>query len=287
MTKTIARPLLLSGSLALLFTSVSAQAIDPRAVTSPQPAATLPAATSSVADSGTSKSGGGFLSGVLGCSAEGNKQKIGAIAGGVLGGVLGNRIGGRGSRTLGTLLGGAMGAAAGSWLGCKLQKTDQEKAERALENAVADGSDQSWSNPETGASGSVTSVSAPGLVDLRFADGVEPAEGYSKLGGAFVSTATANVRSAPSTSGKVLGQLAPGQRVWVPASVQGQPWLLVSDNGVAQGYVSRSLLRQESTATASNCKLVKQTISVPGSADETETLQACKNASGQWVMTRV
>lgn len=287
MTRRIASTLFRSGGAALLFASVSAHAIDPRAVTGAQSTPSVPAAVSAVSDNGTARSGGGFLSGIFGCPADGDKQKIGAIAGGVLGGVLGNRIGGRGSRTLGTLLGGAMGAAAGSWLGCKLQRSDQEKAERALENAVVSGENQSWTSPETGASGSVTPVSAPGLSDLRFADGVEPADGYAKIGGAFVSTGTVNVRSMPSTQGRVLGQLAPGQRIWVPAAVQGQPWVLISDNGVAQGYVSRSLLRQESTATASNCKLVKQTISVPGAADETETLQACKDASGQWVMTRV
>jgi hypothetical protein len=54
-----------------------------------------------------------------------------------VGGVLGNRIAGRGNRTLGTLLGGALGAAGGSALGCKLQKNDQAKAERAMEEALA------------------------------------------------------------------------------------------------------------------------------------------------------
>ena len=268
-------------SAALLLASSGAIAIDPTAIKTAPPAPVM-----AVAEPAPS-SGGGFLTNVLGCSADGNKQTMGTVAGGVLGGLLGNRIGGRGSRTLGTLLGGVVGAAAGSWLGCKLQKTDQEKAERALENAVDSGADQSWSSAESGASGKVEVTKAPALADIKFAQGVEPADGYSKVSGAFVSTSIANIRSMPSTNGRILGQLTDGQRVWVPAEVTGQPWVLISENNIAQGYVAKSLLRQESTATAANCKLVKQTISVPGAQDETESLQACKDATGQWVMTRV
>ncbi len=231
----------------------------------------------------------GFLGGVFGCGADGNKQEIGAAAGGALGAILGNRIAGRGSRTLGTLLGGALGAAAGSAVGCKLQKTDQQKAERALEDAVAGGKDQRWQSDETGASGTVEVGQASGaaLADIKFAGGVEPASGYTRIGGTYVSTANANLRAAPATSGKLLGQLTTGQRVWVPASVTGQPWMLVSQDGISKGYVSSTLLKKAATQTASGCKMVKQTIDVPGSGAESETYQACKGSDGNWVMTRV
>jgi outer membrane lipoprotein SlyB len=248
------------------------------------------APASSATDTGTGQKRG-FLSGIFGCGASGGKQGIGAIAGGVLGGVLGNRVAGRGSRTLGTILGGALGAAAGSAIGCKLQKNDQAKAEKAMEDAVATNQSQTWESAETGASGTVevgqAALEGAGLANLKFGNGVEPASGYTKVGGAFVSTANANIRSAPSTSGKVVGTVATGTRVWVPASVQGQPWYLISDAGVAQGYVSNALLKRVTTETASNCKMVKQTISQPGAKAESETLQACKDSNGQWVMTRV
>lgn len=231
------------------------------------------------------------IGGIFGCSADGNKQTIAAVAGGAIGGLLGNRIAGRGSRTLGTLLGGALGAAAGSAVGCKLQKNDQAKAERAMEQAVLTGKNQDWQSDETGASGRVEvgqDVSGVDLANLRLAAGVEPADGYTKVAGAYVSTASANIRSAPGTGSKILGQLAVGQRVWVPAAVKGQPWVLVSDQGVAQGYVSAPLLKRAmSTASANGCRLVKQTVSQPGAAEETETLQACKGANGEWTLTRV
>jgi uncharacterized protein YgiM (DUF1202 family) len=241
-------------------------------------------------DAGT-RSGGGFLSGIFGCAADGGKQAVGTIGGAALGGLLGNRIAGRGSRTLGTIIGGALGAAAGSAIGCKLQKNDQAKAEQAMEQAVVTGKDQSWQSEDTGASGKVqvgqAALAGAGLGDLKLASGVEPAAGYSKLGGTYVATAAANIRSMPSLDGKLVGKLATGQLVWVPASVQGAPWFLISDQGVGQGYVSNALLKREATATASNCKMVKQTVDVPGSGATSETYQACKGGDGQWAMTRV
>lgn len=277
------RNMMLSSTTIAVLIASSANAIDPNAIGTTAPSQAPVMAASSSGSSG----GGGFLSGVLGCEASGNKQTIGAVAGGVLGGFLGNRIAGSGSRTLGTIIGGALGAAAGSWIGCKLQKKDQEKAQTALENAVATGKNQQWTSPDSGASGTVEIASAPALANLKFANNVEPASGYSRIGNTFISTAKANIRSTPNATGKIIGQLTTGQRIWVPAQVQGQPWMLISENNIARGYVAKSLLRPESTTTASSCKLVKQTISVPGSADEVETLQACKDSSGQWVMTRV
>ncbi len=280
MTKTIN----FAAATALLLATAPANAIDgsvSKAAASPVLAAQ---------DTGA-RTGGGFLSGIFGCASGGNKQVGVAVVGGVLGGFLGNRIAGSGSRALGTIIGGALGAAAGSAIGCKLQKNDQAKAERAMENAVQTGKGQTWQSEDTGASGKVevgnASLAGAGLGDLKLANGVEPASGYSKLGGSYVATAAANIRSMPSLDGKVVGKLSSGQLVWVPASVQGAPWFLISDQGVGQGYVSNALLKKESTATAANCRMVKQTVDVPGSGSAAETYHACKGSDGQWTMTRV
>jgi surface antigen len=248
----------LTSLAALALASAPAHAIDP---TITQAAGQVLANRSAPAsDTGQQATGGGGLLGnIFGCSEGGNKQIIGAIAGGAVGGLIGSKIKG----TVGTILGGALGAAAGSALGCKLQKNDRMRAERATQAAIASGKSQEWQNTETGASGKVEVANSTGstLGDLKFADGVEPAT-------------------------LVLAKLTPGQRVWVPASVTGSPWMLVSDGGVAQGYVSSPLL-QKSVAVASSCKIVKQNVSVPGEAEQSETYQACKDKSGAWVMTRV
>jgi outer membrane lipoprotein SlyB len=273
-----------AAALSLVVTGSAANAID----ATPAPAKSTSAMQAT--DSGGGRKVAG-IGGIFGCSAEGDKQTVGAVAGGALGGLLGNRIAGRGNRTLGTILGGVLGAAAGSALGCKLQKDDRVKAERALEQAVLTGKDQDWQSDATGVSGRVEvgqNDQGADLANLRLAAGVEPADGYTRVGGAYVSTTTANVRSAPGTNAKVLGRLAAGQRVWVPAAVKGQPWVLVSDQGLGQGYVSAPLLKKAVSGTAANgCRLVKQTISQPGAAEETETLQACRSANGEWTMTRV
>jgi hypothetical protein len=149
---------------------------------------------------------------------------------------------------------------------------------------------QTWQSDETGASGTVEVGQSAGgsLADLKLASQVEPAGAYTKIGKSFTATAAANIRTAPNIKATSLGKLATGQLVYVPAAVKGSPWMLISSNGVGQGYVSAPLLKAAtSSAAASGCKLVKQTVSTPGADDESETLQACKDAQGQWVMTRV
>jgi surface antigen len=279
------RNFLTTAALGTLVLSGPANAIDPNA--KPAASTTADVATSS-ADSATPRKGG-LLGGIFGCSASGNTQTIGTVAGGALGAVLGNRIAGSGSRTLGTIIGGALGAAGGSLVGCKLQQRDRDRAERAAQTAVQTGQSQEWRNDETGASGRVDVANAGGmtLADLKFADGVEPASGFVKVGDSYAASAAANIRSAPGTSAAVRGKLASGQRVWVPASVKGQPWMLISDNGVGQGYVSSALLKRATNVAASNCKMVTQTVAVPGEAEQAETFQACKGKDGNWVMTRV
>ena len=268
---------------AFLLASAPAGAIDPNVTVAP----TVTRTSAVAEEDGPRRSG---IGGIFGCSADGNKQTTAAVIGGVVGGVLGNRIAGRGNRTLGTLLGGALGAAGGSALGCKLQKNDQAKAERAMEDALAKGESQSWENPETGASGRVdisSAASGATLSGLKFANGVEPWSGYRKVGGAFVTTNSANVRSRPGLDGQIVGKIPAGARVWVPAATEGAPWYLISDNGVARGYISNALLKRASTETASNCKMVKQTVALANQGSESETFQACKDNAGQWVLTRV
>jgi surface antigen len=271
-----------SASLALLLASAPANAIDG------SPAASTTTPVLAVTNNGDAPRRG-FLGGIFGCESSGNKQVVGAVAGGAVGGLLGNVIAGRGSRALGTILGGALGAAAGSAIGCKLQKNDQQRAERAVQDAVATNKSQTWQSDETGASGKVDVSQAAGvnLADIKFASNVEPASAYSKVANVYVATAAANLRSAPATSAPSLGKLAIGQQVWVPAQVKGQPWMLVSTDGVAQGYVSAPLLKRSTAVASNSCKMVKNTVSVPGAADESETFQACKGGDGNWVMTRV
>jgi surface antigen len=283
---TMTRRLIGTAALAALVCSSPAFAIDAKPV---QATSTADVATSTPAVEEPAPRRSGLLGGLFGCAASGNTQTIGTVAGGAVGAVLGNRIAGSGSRILGSVIGGALGAVGGSLIGCKLQQRDRDRAERAAQDAVQTGQNQDWKNEETGASGTVAVADTRGiaLADLKFARGVEPASGYTRVADSFAATTSANVRSAPGTKATVLGKLAAGQRVWVPAAVKGQPWMLISNEGVGQGYVSAPLLKRAVTASATNCKMVTQTVSVPNEPEAAETYHACKDKDGQWTMTRV
>lgn len=286
----------LAAAFGLLASTALAQttpAPSPAASAAPAPATSQPA----------------FLPGVFGCTASGGKQEAGAVIGGVIGGLAGSRIS-KENRTLGTLLGAALGAGAGAWLGCQMQKSDLDKAQAAAEKAIAEGRNQSWSNAETGSSGTVTVASAaaapaPALAGVRFASGVTPEAAFAaQSGGAFTATGAANLRGGASTTSPVLGRLTRGQDVDVAALVAGKPWALVRQGDVATGYVSTSLLRarpapaaapRTQTASASGaapldangCRMITEQVSLRDAGTTTTQYKACRTTDGAWELTRV
>ena len=227
----------------------------------------------------------GLLSNVFGCDAPGSKQIIGAAAGGALGGLIGNRVV-KGSRAIGTIGGAAIGASAGSWLGCKLQRNDQRRAQQAAENAASQNAAQQWSNPDTGASGTATPIAGQGLAGLNFPKGITPASEYTDTSGLFTTAARTNLRSGASQTSPTVGVLNAGEKVIVSAGVANSPWMLVSSNGVARGYVSSTLLRRAAQQSASGCRYVRQTISTPANGVSAETLKACPDSNGSWVLSK-
>ena len=241
---------------------------------------------------------GNPLSSIFGCDAGGNKQTGGAVIGGLVGGVLGNNLA-KNERGLGTVLGAAAGAAAGSYVGCRMQRSDQQKAQFAAQNALDRGGSQSWSNPQTGASGDVRVVSTStgqssdsppvSMSGMRFAAGVEPVSNYAAAGGRYKSANTVNLRGGPSTSAPVVGKLRPGETIDAVARVSGGDWILAGRDGVAIGYVAQSVVRPVSTGQtyasgAETCRTFDQTIRTQGGAPETQRYTACKSGNGEWVV---
>jgi surface antigen len=289
---------------AKLFAAVAACSL----IASTVAAQTSPAQTSPAqsAASAPATSQPAFLPGVFGCTASGGKQEVAAVIGGVIGGYAGSRIS-RDNRTLGTVLGAALGAGAGAWLGCQMQKSDLEKAQAAAEKAIAEGRNQTWTNAETGSSGSVTVTSAaapvaPALAGVRFASGVTPEPAFAaQSGGSYVATGAANLRGGASTASPVIGRLTRGQDVEVAALVAGKPWALVRQGDVATGYVATSLLRarpapaRTQTAAANapagldanGCRMVTEQVTLRDSGTTTTQYKACRMADGAWELTRV
>jgi surface antigen len=239
----------------------------------------------------TAPAGGNPLSSIFGCEASGGKQAGGAVIGGVLGGLAGNSLSGH-ERTLGTVLGAAVGAAAGSYIGCKMQRSDADKAEAAARQALDGRGAQNWSNPETGASGSVTATALPGggpgpsLAGLRLAPGVELAAAYEGAPERYAARSAVNLRAAPSLSSRAVGKLAKGEQVEVIGRVGGATWLLVGRDGVGVGYASEAAMRPltAAPAPANQCRQVEQSIRTSDGQAQVQRYTACRNTGGDWVI---
>ena len=103
--------------------------------------------------------------GLVGCantdlSAYNNKKTIGAVTGAAIGGVLGSNIGDGKGQLVATGVGTLLGALVGSSIGQSLDQADMIYAQQANSQAhtAPIGQTVSWSNPQTGHSGSVTPV---------------------------------------------------------------------------------------------------------------------------------
>ncbi len=233
--------------------------------------------------------------GIFGCDADGGKQEGGAVIGAIVGGFIGNKIA-KNERGLGTVIGAGIGAAAGSAIGCKIQENDRKKAEAALEDALRTGHATNWRNPETGSRGDVAvepwSAYGEGygepyrLQSVSFARGVTPQRAWEGGGGWWYAPKTVNLRGRPSTSGAIVGKLAGGQDFQVLAKVQGQPWLLVGQNGYATGYVAQSVVRPRGGDTG-DCRRIEQTIYTRKYGTERERYRACRKPSGSWELTKI
>jgi surface antigen len=229
------------------------------------------------------------LSSLFSCEGSGKKQEGGALIGAAAGAFLGSKLA-KNEKTLGALVGAAAGAAAGSYIGCRMQSTDTALAQQATNKALETGVAQTWSNARTGASGRIDVVSSSygPPVDsrsLRFASGVQSLPSYDALGGQYAASKTVNLRSGPSTSGKVVGKLTAGQTFDGLGAAPTGGWILVGQNGYAVGYVAPSLVRPIQMAAAS-CRVIDASVSTSGQRPAAERYSACRDARGAWQLTQ-
>lgn len=229
------------------------------------------------------------LGSLFSCEGSGKKQEGGALIGAAAGAFLGSKVA-KNEKTLGALVGAAAGAAAGSYIGCRMQSTDTALAQQATKKALETGQSQTWSNSRTGASGRIDVVSSSygppvDSRNLRFAAGVQSLPSYDALGGQYAAKGAANMRSTPSTSGKVVGKLAAGQAFDALGSAPNGGWILVGQSGYAVGYVAPGLVRPLQTVAAS-CRVINASISTSGQRPATERYSACQDNRGEWQLTQ-
>ena len=97
---------------------------------------------------------------LTGCANGPTKQEIGTGVGAVAGGVIGSLFGHGLGKVAATAAGGLLGGWAGHAAGGALDRADKEKAAEATTKAgdTPVGESVSWSNPDSGHSGSATST---------------------------------------------------------------------------------------------------------------------------------
>lgn len=90
----------------------------------------------------------------------GNKQTVGTASGALLGGIVGSKMGKGSGQLWATGAGALLGAFAGSSIGKSLDQADMMYHQQAVDKAYGAPLNQpiTWSNPDTGHSGSVTPV---------------------------------------------------------------------------------------------------------------------------------
>lgn len=105
---------------------------------------------------------------VSACAGDGSNdgEQIGTAAGAVIGGVVGSKVGSGDGGVISAGLGAVFGAWLGKILGRNLDQMDMqkadEKAQETMETAEV-GQTNTWTNPDTGNSGTYTPTSASTL----------------------------------------------------------------------------------------------------------------------------
>ncbi len=94
------------------------------------------------------------LSLLSGC-ADLNKQAVGTGVGAIVGGLGGSQVGNGKGKTAATAVGVLAGAVIGNQIGKYLDDKDRAEANAATQRALDSGRSQTWSNPDSGASGQI------------------------------------------------------------------------------------------------------------------------------------
>lgn len=199
---------------------------------------------------------------VTGCATDGknttmNKETVGTVLGAVIGGVVGSTFGKGKGQLIATAIGAAAGAYAGNMFGASLDEADRRAVEKKTAEAlgsVEDGKTVAWSNPDSGASATITpqdTHTETRKVALLRDKKIAPLPTLELIGETWEATTSANVRSAPSLDGEVLSGLQTGETFTAVGKVEGRDWIVVGQGRRTVGYVASSLVQKATLQTAS------------------------------------
>lgn len=201
----------------------------------------------------------------------------------------------------------------------RLTQSDVRKMDEARRISIETGKTEEWENPETGASGTVSSVPAepkppePTPVKVK-KNRLESLPVMVAIGEPYTvaNAGGANVRGGPGTAYEVVDKLARAERVKAIGKVQDDDWYLVGRGDVGIGYVFGELLEpwvappdatldealSEDTAPAaqapaqevdevqvqmaSQCFTTTQSVKLANGQTEEATVTSCRTPDG-WV----
>jgi surface antigen len=129
----------------------------------------------------------------------------------------------------------------------RMTQEDVRQLTEAREQAIYTGQPQVWTNPQSGASGSVTSTPAPpkppAPVQVNALPGrVGTPPEMVAVGEQYTATKTANVRGGPATTYAVVDSLKANEPIMAIGKVKAGDWFMVGRGDVAIGYVASSLI---------------------------------------------
>jgi surface antigen len=228
---------------------------------------------------------------------------VGAAAGALLGSQIG---GGRGR-----LAAVAVGTLAGFWIGGNigryLSQEDRAGIAETTEKALETDQTQTWSNPETGVSTtvSVRDDENSSYSNVSRKDRLKEAPPLELINRYHVANTNINVRGGPGTDYVILHTLARGQRVPVIGKVEGSDWYMIAEGGRGSGFLYAPLLPPAETPTLvenairdaaqsgewpqtyvvqeSQCRIITQEVVLPDDRRSAHEFKACRQSDGSWV----
>lgn len=232
------------------------------------------------------------------------KQDVGTVIGGVLGAAAGSQIGDGGGRVVAVIVGAAAGAWIGNQIGQYLDEEDQKRLAEATQTTAVSGQPISWTNPDTGVSGTTRVVKeetrSENVAVPVLKERVTELPPFEYIGERYSVASASNVRGGPGTDYKVVDSLNAGQTVDVIGEVEGKPWYLVGENGVGNGFVFNKLLKptgqastvlvnddatgpgvsSQQTVAQRNCRTIEQVVVLQDGAEQVEKVTACQGSNG-------
>lgn len=234
-------------------------------------------------------------------------ENVSRAVGSVAGALLGSRIGDGSGKVVAI----AAGTLAGYWLGGKfsehLNEADRVGIAGTTEHAIQSGTNATWRNPDTGTSTRVTVTEADARGTVAGGGELEPLRRLPPIelvNSYFKPSVNLNVRGGPGTEYRILYTLKQGSQVPVVGRVMDRDWFLVSEHGMASGFVYAPLMEfsEESgvggairdsllserpveriEVATSACRQVTQQVTLRDGVSDSHSFRVCQQDDGSWV----